>query len=143
MPEWETVCRVEDIPVLGARRVARDQGLDVAVFRNHQDDVFALLDRCPHKGGPLSQGIVFGETVACPLHNMTIGLTDGCARAPDEGCTPRFACKVDAGQVFLDTAELATLAIDLLPPRAGPGALTSAAGAVGDPTFAVHAPHSA
>ena len=81
--------------------------------------------------------------MACPLHNMTIGLADGCARAPDEGCTPRFACKVDAGQVFLDTAELATLAIDLLPPRAGPGALTSAAGAVGDPTFAVHAPHSA
>ena len=143
MPEWKTVCRVEDIPVLGARRVARDQGLDVAVFRNHQDDVFALLDRCPHKGGPLSQGIVFGETVACPLHNMTIGLADGCARAPDEGCTPRFACKVDAGEVFLNTAELATLAIDLLPPRAGPGALTSAAGAVGDPTFAVHAPHSA
>ena len=143
MPEWKTVCRVEDIPVLGARRVARDKGLDVAVFRNHQDDVFALLDRCPHKGGPLSQGIVFGETVACPLHNMTIGLADGCARAPDEGCTPRFACKVDAGEVFLDTAELATLAIDLLPPRAGPGALTSAAGAVGDQTFAVQAPHSA
>lgn len=143
MTEWTSICRVDDIPVLGSRRVARAQGLDVAVFRNTSNEVFALLDRCPHKGGPLSQGIVFGETVACPLHNMTIGLADGCARAPDEGCTPRFACKVDAGQVFLDTAELATLAIDLLPPRAGPGALTSAAGAVGDPTFAVHAPHSA
>ena len=139
MPEWKTVCRVEDIPVLGARRVARDQGLDVAVFRNHQDDVFALLDRCPHKGGPLSQGIVFDETVACPLHNMTIGLADGCARAPDEGCTPQFSCKVDAGQVFLDATELATLAVEFVPPRAGPGAST---GAVGDQTFAVQTPHS-
>ena len=143
MTEWTAICFMHDIPALGARRVRRPRGLDVALFRNGANEVFALLDRCPHKGGPLSQGIVFGETVACPLHNMTIGLADGCARAPDEGCTPRFACKVDDGQVFLDTAELATLAIDLLPPRAGPGALTSAAGAVGDPTFAVHAPHSA
>jgi nitrite reductase (NADH) small subunit len=67
---------VDDIPVLGSRRVARDKGLDVAVFRNDQDEVFALLDRCPHKGGPLSQGIVFGTSVACPLHNWTIGLDE-------------------------------------------------------------------
>ena len=139
MTEWTTICRIEDIPVLGARRVSRPQGMDVAVFRSSEDKVFALLDRCPHKGGPLSQGIVFDETVACPLHNMTIGLADGCARAPDEGCTPQFSCKVDAGQVFLDAAELATLAIDLLPPRAGLGAST---GAVGDQTFAVQTPHS-
>ena len=139
MTEWTTICRMEDIPVLGARRVSRPRGMDVAVFRNSEDKVFALLDRCPHKGGPLSQGIVFGETVACPLHNMTIGLADGCARAPDEGCTQKFSCKVDAGQVFLDSVELATLALHLLPPRAGPGAST---GAVGDQTFAVQAPHS-
>ena len=77
MTEWKTICRVDDIPVLGSRRVARAQGLDVAVFRNDKDEVFALLDRCPHKGGPLSQGIVFGTSVACPLHNWTIGLCDG------------------------------------------------------------------
>ena len=139
MTEWTTICRVEDIPVLGARRVSRPQGMAVAVFRSSEDKVFALLDRCPHKGGPLSQGIVFDETVACPLHNMTIGLADGCARAPDEGCTPRFACKVDAGEVFLDSSELATLAVEFVPPRAGPGAST---GAVGDQTFAVQVPHS-
>ena len=77
MTAWKEICRVEDIPVLGSRRVARDQGLDVAVFRNDADEVFALLDRCPHKGGPLSQGIVFGTSVACPMHNWTIGLKDG------------------------------------------------------------------
>jgi len=82
---------LEDIPALGSRRVERASGLDVAVFRNSQDEVFALLDRCPHKGGPLSQGIVFGTSVACPLHNWTIGLCDGQASAPDEGCTPNSA----------------------------------------------------
>ena len=111
MSEWKTICRVEDIPVLGSRRVARPHGMDVAVFRNEQDQVFALLDRCPHKGGPLSQGIVFGDSVACPLHNWTIGLATGEARAPDEGCTARFSIKVDSGEVFLDAMELATRAL--------------------------------
>jgi nitrite reductase (NADH) small subunit len=118
--DWQVICRVEDIPVLGARRVARERGMDVALFRNAENQVFALLDRCPHKGGPLSQGIVFGTSVACPLHNWTIGLDDGRAKAPDEGCTPRFSCKVDAGNVMLDPVELATLGIDLEPPKAGP-----------------------
>jgi nitrite reductase (NADH) small subunit len=120
MSEWTPVCRVEDIPFLGSRRVARGQGLDVAVFRNDKDEVFALLDRCPHKGGPLSQGIVFGTSVACPLHNWTIGLCTGQAAAPDEGCTPKFAVKVEDGQVSLNAAELASHAIDLTRPIAGP-----------------------
>jgi len=118
--EWRQICRVDDIPVLGSRRVARSSGLDVAVFRNAEGEVFALLDRCPHRGGPLSQGIVFGTSVACPLHNWTIGLNDGCAKAPDEGCTPRFAVKVEDGSVYLDGAELATHATDLVRPIAGP-----------------------
>ncbi len=118
--DWKLICRVEDIPVLGSRRVARARGLDVAVFRNDAGDVFALLDRCPHKGGPLSQGIVFGTHVACPMHNWTIGLCDGQASAPDEGCTPKFAVKVEDGAVYLDAAELATVATDLVRPVAGP-----------------------
>ena len=114
MSLWKPVCRVEDIPVLGARRVARRHGDAVAVFRNADNEVFALLDRCPHKGGPLSQGIVFGTSVACPLHNWTIGLADGCAQAPDEGCTQKFSVKVDAGEVYLDLNELDTLALDVV-----------------------------
>ncbi len=120
MSEWKAVCRVEDIPVLGARRVARSEGIDVAVFRNAENQVFALLDRCPHKGGPLSQGIVFGTSVACPLHNWAIGLDDGNAKAPDDGCTPRFAVKVIGEVVHLNAQELATHAIDLPRPVAGP-----------------------
>lgn len=121
MSNWKKICLVQDIPVLGARCVAREKGMDVAVFRNDQDEVFALLDRCPHKGGPLSQGIVFGSSVACPLHNWTIGLADGTARAPDQGCTPRFNVKLENGVVHLDADELASHALDLLPPVAGPG----------------------
>ncbi len=120
MPEWKPICQVTDIPVLGARRVARDGAMDVAIFRNDQDQVFALLDRCPHKGGPLSQGIVFGTSVACPLHNWTIALADGCAQAPDEGCTPRFSVRVEDGMVSLDAIELRTLARDAVRPVAGP-----------------------
>jgi nitrite reductase (NADH) small subunit len=126
MNDWKPICRVDEIPVLGARRVARPQGVAVAVFRNAEDQVFALLDRCPHKGGPLSQGIVLGDSVACPLYNWTIGLADGCAKAPDVGCTTSFASKVEDGQVFLDAAELATKALDLSAPIAGPKAKTAA-----------------
>ena len=140
MSEWKKICLVNEIPVLGSRRVARAKGIDVAVFRNSEDQVFALLDRCPHKGGPLSQGIIFGTSVACPLHNWTIGLDDGCAKAPDVGCTTKFACKVEAGDVFLDAVELATLALDLQRPRAGPGA---SSGAIGDESFNVQTPHTA
>ena len=112
MSAWKIICKVEDIPMLGARRVRRAQGHEVAIFRNAENKVFALLDRCPHKGGPLSQGIVYGETVACPLHNWQIGLADGCAQAPDEGCAQRFTVQVDNGEVALNVHEINTLALD-------------------------------
>jgi nitrite reductase (NADH) small subunit len=117
---WQAVCRVDDVPPLGARRVARQRGMAVALFRGASDNLFALLDRCPHKGGPLSQGIVFGDSVTCPLHNWTIALADGQAKAPDVGCAITFACKVEAGVVYLDADELAHKALDVVAPVAGP-----------------------
>ena len=120
MSEWISICSINDIPVLGARRVARAQGLDVAIFRNGDNEVFALLDRCPHKGGPLSQGIVFGRSVACPLHNWTIALVSGEAAAPDEGCTPYFSVRLEGDEVQLRADELASRALELTRPHAGP-----------------------
>jgi nitrite reductase (NADH) small subunit len=108
--QWKAICGLADIPVLGARVLRRAPQPDVAIFRNGEDKVFALLDRCPHKGGPLSQGIVFGERVACPLHNWNIELDSGCAVAPDQGCAQKFSVKVENGQVYLDAAELDMLA---------------------------------
>ena len=108
---WLDICAIDDVPVLGARVVERKSGGNIAIFRNQDDRVFALLDRCPHRGGPLSQGIVFGDRVACPLHNWSIGLADGTAALPDQGCTQVFAIRVDAGRVYLDAREVRAIAI--------------------------------
>ncbi|MEO5861541.1 MAG: nitrite reductase small subunit NirD [Burkholderiales bacterium] len=104
---WIKACALEDIPVLGARVVRRKEG-DIAVFRNGDNEVFALRDKCPHKGGPLSQGIVFGKRVTCPLHGWTINLENGKAVEPDQGCAHSYPCKVEEGVVFLDPTPLAT-----------------------------------
>ena len=119
--QWKVICNVADIPVLGARivnRIGTDGAVvmpNVAIFRNSEDQVFALLDRCPHKGGPLSQGIVFGDRVACPMHNWNILLDSGCAIAPDEGCTQRFSLRVEAGVISLDANELAQPVAEFVP----------------------------
>ena len=102
MENWTRVCNVDDIPKLGARVVRRTEGPNIAVFRTAADGFFALVDRCPHRGGPLSQGIVYGERVACPLHNTSVELPTGCAVAPDKGDVQRFAVKVEAGSVYVE-----------------------------------------
>lgn len=94
------ITKLENIPVLGARTVETDT-MTIAVFRNSANQVFALKDECPHKKGPLSQGIVHGTTVTCPLHNWKIQLDTGEAVAPDEGCTNVFDTKVEAGIVYI------------------------------------------
>ena len=97
---WLTVGRLEDIPKQGAR-VVHAPGGNIAVFRTVDDEVFALRDRCPHKGGPLSQGIVHGNKVACPLHDWKINLDSGLAVAPDEGCAASFPVRIVNGVVEL------------------------------------------
>ena len=102
-PTFVRVCHVDDIPRLGARVVERPDDADgnIALFRTADDRVFALRDRCPHKGGPLSQGIVFGDRVACPLHNWTIELATGCAVAPDHGCARPIGVRIVDGAVHI------------------------------------------
>ena len=105
MSAWKRICSLAEIPRLGARVVRSSVHGEIAVFRSAEDEVFALRDKCPHKGGPLSQGIVFGKRVSCPLHQWTIGLADGCALAPDEGCAKPFPVRLEAdGSVLLDDA---------------------------------------
>lgn len=97
---WLDICALEEINPLGSRIVAGPKG-DIAIFRTSLDEVFALDDRCPHKGGPLSQGLIYGTRVACPLHNWQIELDSGEAVAPDQGCAHRHAVKVENGRVLL------------------------------------------
>jgi len=101
MTAWKHICPLDDIPRLGARVVQRPAGGDIAVFRNADDEVFALHDKCPHKGGPLSQGIVHGKRVTCPLHGWNIELSSGEACAPDEGSTVTYPARVENGVVLL------------------------------------------
>ena len=100
MTDWIEIVALDDIPRLGSR-VIRTDTMDVAVFRTADDRVFALRDACPHKGGPLSQGIVHGTSVTCPLHNWKISLTSGEALGPDEGCTNVYDTRVDEGLVYI------------------------------------------
>ena len=100
MSNWTEIARLDDIPRLGAR-VVRTDTMDIAVFRTAADQVFALKDSCPHKGGPLSQGIVHGASVTCPLHNWKIDLASGEALGADAGCTNRYPVKVENGVVYL------------------------------------------
>lgn len=101
MSNWIEVGLVQDIPVLGSRVVINGEN-EIAVFRNASDEIFALADSCPHKQGKLSQGIVHGTSVTCPLHNWKIDLASGEAMAPDAGCTGHYATKVEDGKIFLE-----------------------------------------
>ncbi|HMV03962.1 MAG TPA: nitrite reductase small subunit NirD [Accumulibacter sp.] len=101
MSNWKRICQLDEIPRLGSRVVQGTKGGDIALFRTAADQVFALHDKCPHKSGPLSQGIVHGERVSCPLHGWNIRLDDGQAVAPDVGSCRSFAVSVRDGEVFL------------------------------------------
>lgn len=99
--EWLDIGWVNEIPVRGSRTVTVDGAGEIAVFRTGDDEVFALRNSCPHKGGPLSQGIVHGHSVACPLHNWNIALATGQAQGEDKGCTPTIPVKIDGGRVLI------------------------------------------
>jgi len=102
---WTNVGLVADIPQRGAR-VVTVGAMAIAVFRTGEDKILAVEDRCPHRGGPLSQGIVYGESVACPLHGWVIELNSGNARAPDVGCVRKFDVRVENNMVYLDTGAM-------------------------------------
>ena len=98
---WFDVGSLSEVPPRGAR-VVRTPRREIAIFRTAADEVFALENRCPHKGGPLSEGIVHGRKVACPLHNWIINLEDGQATGADKGCTRSFPVRLEAGRIYLN-----------------------------------------
>ncbi|HCL4008213.1 nitrite reductase small subunit NirD [Pseudomonas aeruginosa] len=106
---WLDICALDEINPLGSRVVAGPKG-DIAIFRAADDQVFALDDRCPHKGGPLSQGLIYGKRVACPLHNWQIELESGEAVAPDQGCAHHHPVRVENGRVLLGLDSVALCA---------------------------------
>ena len=106
--EWVAIGAAAEVPRQGARVVRTPRG-EVAIFRTAADAYYALDNRCPHRGGPLSEGIVHGASVTCPLHNWVIDLATGKALGADEGCVARMTVKVEAGRLHLKLASLAVL----------------------------------
>ena len=102
---WTDIAALEDIPVRGARIVKTHAGC-IAVFRTADDEVFATSDRCPHKGGPLSEGIIHGTSVTCPLHNWVFSLETGEAQGADEGQIATYPARVENGRVLMDLSEI-------------------------------------
>ncbi|MEY4769099.1 MAG: hypothetical protein RL637_1738 [Pseudomonadota bacterium] len=104
---WLKVATITDIPRLGSRVLETVIG-SIAIFRTSDDQIFALNDRCPHKQGLLSQGIVHGCKVTCPLHNWMIELHTGCAVAPDVGQVKTFAVKIEHDDIYLKIEDFLT-----------------------------------
>lgn len=105
-PSWIDAAALDSLTAQGARRLMVGE-VPVAIFKTQDESVFAIIDRCPHKGGPLSEGIVHGHAVACPLHNWSISLETGQALAPDKGCVKTIPVQLVAGRVLLDVSVLA------------------------------------
>jgi nitrite reductase (NADH) small subunit len=104
---WKNIGPVHNIPLRGARRLClKAEGRPVAVFRSGDGEVFALIDECPHRKGPLSEGIIAGRTVTCPLHNWVIGLEDGEAVAPDQGSAKPLSIRIVNGDIYIHLPEL-------------------------------------
>jgi nitrite reductase (NADH) small subunit len=100
MPDWIEIGPVVDVPFRGSRVVATPQG-DIALFKTASGRIFALWDKCPHKGGPLSQGIVHGDSVTCPLHNWVFELESGEVKGPDQGCARKVSVRIENGSICL------------------------------------------
>lgn len=105
MTDWIDIAALDDIPQRGARVVKTRAGC-VAVFRTAADEVFALDNTCPHKQGPLAEGIVHGSAVTCPLHNWVISLETGLVQGNDDGQVATYPARVDGGRILLDTTFL-------------------------------------
>ena len=109
--DWHEIGRIEDIPRRGARCVQTPAGR-IGIFRTAEDQVFALEDHCPHKGGQLSQGIVHGGAVTCPLHNMVIDLETGRAMGADEGRVPTIPVRAENGVLYIGLAAAGLVAAE-------------------------------
>ena len=138
MPQqWKAICKIKDIPLLGARLVQRGlawQELpNVAIFRTADDRVFALLDTLPQQGGALSRGVVYGDKVVCPRRCWSVDLATGCYGVPGEGGAKTFSVKLEDGKVYLDLGELSAPASRAEAALAGSFAVATHVGAAWPP----------
>ena len=102
---WIDIGPIEEVPLRGARMVKTALGC-IAIFRTAEAEVFAASNTCPPKGGPLSEGIVHGTSVTCPLHNWVFDLNTGEAQGADNGRIATYPVRIDGDRILLDATEL-------------------------------------
>ncbi|MCM3761698.1 nitrite reductase small subunit NirD [Alkalihalobacillus oceani] len=94
------VARLDELTI-GLGKKVEIAGEEIALFKQEDQSVHAIQNRCPHKGGPLSEGIVSGEHVFCPLHDWKVNVRDGIVQAPDEGCVKRYEVEIAGEDIYI------------------------------------------
>ncbi|MCM3714684.1 nitrite reductase small subunit NirD [Alkalihalobacillus oceani] len=94
------VARLDELSI-GLGKKVEIAGEEIALFKQEDQGVHAIQNRCPHKGGPLSEGIVSGEHVFCPLHDWKVNVRDGIVQAPDEGCVKRYEVDIVGEDIYI------------------------------------------
>lgn len=105
---WIAAGKVDDIPRSGARPLNTGNGV-IALFRTHDDRIFATANKCPHRGGPLAQGMIYGQRVQCAMHGWNVDLASGQAVAPDQGCVDTYPVKVEDGRIWVSATPVETV----------------------------------
>ncbi len=98
--EWVSIGSINEIPLRGARCI-KNGDMTIALFRTAENKIYAIEDKCPHKNGPLSQGIVHDGCVTCPLHNWVISLESGLTQGADKGQTLAFPTKLIGNEILI------------------------------------------
>ena len=98
---WIRIAAISSIPPREGRAVTV-AGREIAIF-NLGDRFLAVDNRCPHRGGPLADGILAGDAVICPLHAWRVDLTSGAVDRPSdtETCVRSYSVRVDEGVLML------------------------------------------
>ncbi len=100
MSNWIKIIQVEDVPVMGSRKVVVGDD-EIVIFKTRDESIFAVNNVCPHKQGKLSEGLVHDHMVTCPMHNWDIDLETGVVKDEDNSCTKKYETKVEEGVIYL------------------------------------------
>lgn len=100
MDTWYKITSINEIPKMGSRVVQINE-TEIAIFKTNKNEIFALNNQCPHQQGKLSEGLIHGDVVTCPLHNTDISLENGKALGENYGCTNKYETKIDNDFVYL------------------------------------------
>ncbi len=108
MPGPELLLTTRDQIPVGEGRAFMAGGREIAVFHTHDGALYATQAHCPHRNGPLADGLTGGKTIMCPLHDRTFDLATGCGISHTDMSIATYPIRLTAdGEVWLDLSTLA------------------------------------